>query len=99
MKLGSYIACLFVSPLALVPLTFGTLCAIECSALPWLTLFVAPALLVIFWLGLTIHFFRATRTLEKVQRASDRMAAIVFLFVALLPIAYFAYPTLASRVG
>lgn len=80
MKLNSYVAWFGLAPLALVPATFTALCVWECSVGPWATLFVAPIVMVVFWVGLTAYLFLTTRTLEKREAALTRGPA-VFIFL------------------
>lgn len=62
MSWASFMAWFLFSPVVLVFVTFGLLCAWECSAGPWLTIFFAPIAVVILWLGLVIYFWRTKRT-------------------------------------
>lgn len=92
MKLNTYVAWFCLVPLALVPTTFAVLCAWECTAGPWATIFVAPVAIAVFWVGLTAYLFWATRTPVKSEAASSRGPAMVILLMGLSALTFFLYP-------
>lgn len=86
----SYALWFFLTPFVVVGLTFGSLCAKECIALPWLTLFVAPILTLLVWVLLAIDYWENSRPNngEKENRLLDfaKVVLVACIFSAL----YFA---------
>ena len=55
----SYALWFLLTPFLVFGLTFGSLCAFECTVMPYLAFFVAPALTVIAWILLGIGLLRS----------------------------------------
>lgn len=92
----SYALWFLLTPFVVLGLTFGSLCAKDCTSLPWLTLFVAPVLTVITWILLAIDYWENSRPNngEKENRLLDfvKVVSVACAFSGLYFVSkYFAH--------
>ena len=72
----TYVALATILPSVIFAATFGALCAIECTALPWYTFIAGPAIsLVVLVAVATITYLRASR-FEVPERRTIRVLVL-----------------------
>jgi len=54
----AFAAWFFLGPIGVLLAIFAMLCAWECTALPWLAIFTAPAVTIVMWIVLAIWYLR-----------------------------------------
>jgi hypothetical protein len=86
----SYALWFLLTPFLVFGLTFGSMCAIDCTVMPHLTFFVSPALTVIAWILLGVDYWENARpdNGKKKNRLLD--FAKVVLVACILSALYFA---------
>ena len=72
-------------PSAAVMVTFGGLCAWECAAGPWFTVFFGPALAATLWvISATWFWSRSSQMLPKEMRSAKRFIVSSLLWAPIL---------------
>jgi len=73
---AKYVLVLALLPSVAVAGVFATLCAIECTALPWLTIVVAPVLALAVIVPFAIKTYRRAEALSDSQRKTIRVLVL-----------------------
>lgn len=72
-------------PIAAVMVAFGGLCAWECTAGPWFTVFIGPALAATLWaISATWFWKRSSQMLSNESRSARRFIASSLLWAPIL---------------
>lgn len=80
-----YAVWVVLMPIAAVAVSFGGLCAWECAAGPWLTVFVGPALAATLWVAVAIWFWRRSSQMLPVEaRSAKRFIASSLVWAPIL---------------